>query len=195
MTVKLFFKDCLKPVCPALRSYHVKTVFYHFLEKTKLDVANEAELCVLIRSILKDLQECIKMRKCPHYFIPQVNLFDFPPETKTKGTDDELRICVEIINSFMNSNNMVRDVFSRNSRNEMVIRHFSSRGAGIKFLFLLMLVIVNIISLCLGAIVYIAGIFSVVGLLISFLYASLISFPIMAVFLLFCWLVRKRNVA
>ena len=97
VAVKIYWKNNLKTVCPALRSYHLKTLFYHFLETFDHEVLNHTEVDDLACHLLNFLHSNLKARQCPHYFISTINLFDFPAETDMSETTKNINQCLQII--------------------------------------------------------------------------------------------------
>ena len=57
-----------------LGSYHIKTVFLHFLEKTPPLLITSPFLLFL--DLVHQLDECIAVGKLPHYFVNQCNLLE-----------------------------------------------------------------------------------------------------------------------
>ena len=64
--VKLFYKQKVKPVCHNIRSYHIKTLFHHFMEG-QLDLYN-GNVEELMDKFLAFLQERIEKKECKHFF-------------------------------------------------------------------------------------------------------------------------------
>lgn len=57
-------------------SYHLKTIILYALERIKYDHwLNREHLLKTILGIMDDLLICLATHKCPHYFIPEINLF------------------------------------------------------------------------------------------------------------------------
>ena len=52
MAVKLFVKKKLKPVCPFLKSYHIKTIFFHHMETKTEEYWEETDLENSIKDLL-----------------------------------------------------------------------------------------------------------------------------------------------
>ena len=55
-------------------SYHIKTVFLRYLEKTHSTMITSPFRLFL--DLLHDLDECLKVGKLPHYFLPQCDLLE-----------------------------------------------------------------------------------------------------------------------
>ena len=61
-----------------ITSYTLKTLFLYALERIKYDHwLNKEHLLKSILGILDDLVVCLARHNCPHYFIPEINLFDY----------------------------------------------------------------------------------------------------------------------
>ncbi|XP_031548635.1 protein mab-21-like 2 [Actinia tenebrosa] len=60
-----------------LTSYHLKTIMFYERETyPRLSLWKEDQLAIRFTSALARLRSCLQQRKCPHYFIKDVNLFD-----------------------------------------------------------------------------------------------------------------------
>ena len=75
LAVKLFMKQNLKKACPFLKSYHIKTIFFTYMEKTTEEYWKETSLERTIIDFLEKLDCTMKSGICPHFFIPSVNLW------------------------------------------------------------------------------------------------------------------------
>lgn len=58
-----------------LSSYHMKTIFLWSCERIPSEMWVEANLAQIIMGLLDDLLHCLVTKSCPHYFIPENNLF------------------------------------------------------------------------------------------------------------------------
>jgi hypothetical protein len=58
-----------------LCSYHMKTIFLWACERIPSDLWVESNLAQIIMGLLDDLLHCLVTKCCPHYFIPENNLF------------------------------------------------------------------------------------------------------------------------
>ena len=61
---------------PFLRSYHIKTLLFHEFESHLPDKWQPARIGERVFTAVKRLEEFVKNKNCPHYFLPQVNLFE-----------------------------------------------------------------------------------------------------------------------
>lgn len=59
-----------------LKSYHLKTVMFWYIEETHQDDWVPELLLLHIYLLLKKLRQCVESENCPHYFIRQNNLFE-----------------------------------------------------------------------------------------------------------------------
>ena len=78
LAVKLLVKKKLKPVCPFLKSYHIKTLFLNYMEgKTKDHWENaKLELTMAIQDFAEYVVCAMESGHCPHHFISSVNLWE-----------------------------------------------------------------------------------------------------------------------
>ena len=192
VSAKLFWKEKLKTVCPSLRSYHVKTLFYHFLEATPVQQIEEVDTENMLRRFLAFIHSHLEARSCPHFFIPTLNLFHFTFEDISQDMINmEISSCLVIIHKFRKERHLLSSLFSKKSKSVMRISKFKNSCPYLYILGTLFLVIINIIAICLGAAVYVSGLFSLVSLLISFVYGSIVSIPVIilssAVYYLVKW--------
>ncbi|XP_031559336.1 protein male abnormal 21-like [Actinia tenebrosa] len=58
-----------------LSSYHMKTIFLWACERIPSEMWVESNLAQIIMGLLDDLLHCLVTKNCPHYFIPENNLF------------------------------------------------------------------------------------------------------------------------
>eukprot|EP00092_Neocalanus_flemingeri_P061226 GFUD01073570.1.p1 GENE.GFUD01073570.1~~GFUD01073570.1.p1 ORF type:complete len:462 (-),score=102.66 GFUD01073570.1:33-1418(-) len=75
LAVKIFLKRTLKKICPFLKTYHLKTVFFHYMESKTEKYWQDTNLVNTIRDLLEFLSNTVESGHCPHYFIPSVNLW------------------------------------------------------------------------------------------------------------------------
>lgn len=82
--MKIILKDVINHHPPSkglLCSYFIKTIFFWVLESTHPDEWRPWNLLRCFMECFKRLIYCVKYVNCPHYFIPEINLFE------TKITD------------------------------------------------------------------------------------------------------------
>ena len=187
VAVKLFWKEKLKSVCPVLRSYHLKTLFYHFLEATSAEEVQDSTTEQLVNRLLQFIQKHLETRTCPHFFISNINLFDFTTSLSLEQTNQDISLCVTALKNSQADENIISTIFSRSSKNMMKIRHFKSQHHYYWMLIAASLVFLNLIFFCAGAIVYVCGFFAVISIVISFFYGAIISVPL----ILFALLSKK----
>ena len=178
VAAKLFWKEKLKSVCPALRSYHLKTLFYHFLEDTPAEEVEESTTEELLQRLLLFIQKHLETRTCPHFFISSINLFDFTTSPSFEDTNQEIDLCVNTLQESLTLTNMIPAMFSRNSKNLMIIHHFKAQHPYPWIVLVFSLMILNLSFFCAGAAVYICGFFSLLSIIISFLYGVFITVPV-----------------
>ena len=120
MAIKLIWKQKLKPVCENWKSDHLKTIFYHFLEKTNPDLLENAEVAIIFKNLVSFMNKYIKMGNIPHIFIRDVNLLEKSPLTRT-----EKLICVSFFQEL--GRQKMESVFCRGSMMEMKIQEFQEQ--------------------------------------------------------------------
>ena len=113
VAAKLFWKEKLKSVCPALRSYHLKTLFYHFLEATPAVEVDESTTEELLQRLLLFIQKRLETRTCPHFFISSINLFDFTTSTSFEETIQDIDMSVNTLQDSQTGTDIIPAIFSR----------------------------------------------------------------------------------
>ena len=181
VAVKIYWKNNLKTVCPALRSYHLKTLFYHFLETLDHEVLNCSDVEELSLHLLNFVYTKLKARQCPHYFISTINLFDFQVETNLSETMKNIDQCLQIIQKTLNSQSFFQNLFSKNSKTVMTIKSYRDEHPYLYHLLTILMIIINMMAVCGGAFLYVTGLFSLVSLLISCLYSSIVLIPVVII--------------
>eukprot|EP00092_Neocalanus_flemingeri_P012356 GFUD01013322.1.p1 GENE.GFUD01013322.1~~GFUD01013322.1.p1 ORF type:complete len:1573 (-),score=223.90 GFUD01013322.1:73-4233(-) len=177
MAVKLFWKNNLKVECPLLRSYHLKTLFYHFLEATDNRHLEMGEVKNIARDLLLFIQQSINDKTCKHYFIDTINLFDCLSTNDVLNTSEQITTCIRIIESSINRDSFLSSLLSRNSKTVLTITNCRDNNPFLYTFFVFIVLVLNMVAICGGAVVFITGILFVLSQVISFLYASLILIP------------------
>ena len=67
VAVKLFWKNNMKAECPDLRSYHLKTLFYSFLEANEPEELNRKEVKEIVTELLLYICLSLNDKACPHF--------------------------------------------------------------------------------------------------------------------------------
>ena len=75
LCLKIISTDHLKPICNRLRSYQLKTVFFHTLEITPATIWSENNISVCLDYLLEAVQRVFHQKKCMHFWIKRINLF------------------------------------------------------------------------------------------------------------------------
>ena len=76
LALKMISKDHLQPIAPWLKSYHLKTILYHTLEKTPTDVWKMEEIETCFKLLFENFKTSLNNGICQHYWISNINLFD-----------------------------------------------------------------------------------------------------------------------
>ena len=177
VAVKLFWKNNLKAECPALRSYHLKTLFYNFLEVTDNREMEMMEVKDIVKNLLLFIQLSLKSKTCKHYFIETINLFDSLSSTNDTFTSEQINTCINMVDSSVKTHTVLSKLLSRKSRTEMAISYCRDNNTILYVLLFFIVLLLNTAGIYGGAFVYITFILFILSQLISFLYASLILLP------------------
>ena len=180
--MKLLWRQRLKLVCPALRSYHLKTLFLHYLETADSAALEEARLQTIFQSLLLFIQRRLEEGSIPHYFIPSLNLLQQPSQQEDRKTEKKLETCLEVIRDFQQRD--VQDVFSDNTKNTLLLQEFKRNHPLLNIVVIFLLLLLNALAVCAGAVIYLAIFSSVLAVILSVLYASIVSVPIILVTIL-----------
>lgn len=76
MLLKLLFKSCINKTHQGLTTYHLKTTLFRLCERIPQHKWMEQNPTQCLEWLLLDLENYLKDRKLPHYFIPECNLLD-----------------------------------------------------------------------------------------------------------------------
>ena len=170
------WRQRLKSVCPALRSYHLKTLFLHFLETTDSATLEVAEVETVFNSLLLFIRQCLEDGLISHYFIQDLNLLEMPTQQLAKRNEKELKMCVAVIKDFEQRD--MEDVLSDNTKNTLILQEFKRVHPSLNILVIFILVLLNLVALSVGSLIYLAILSAFIAIFISFLYASVISVPL-----------------
>ena len=121
-------------------------------------------------------EECLEDGLVPHYFIQDLNLLEMPTQQLAKRTEKELTTCVAVIKDFEQRD--MEDVLSDNTKNTLILQEFQWIHPSLNILLIFTIVLLNLVPLCVGSVMYLAILSAFIAIFISFLYASVISVPI-----------------
>ena len=71
LAAKIILKKYLQFSCPILKSYHLKTIFFHYLEKKPADYWKANSIEKTITDFLGELLLTMEKKTCSHYFIKE----------------------------------------------------------------------------------------------------------------------------
>ena len=72
---KMAIKENISSTCSLLTSYHLKTLLFWASERHPPDRWSDENLAVCFLGLLDDLLHSLANCSCPHYFLPDLNLF------------------------------------------------------------------------------------------------------------------------
>ena len=67
-----------------MKSYHLKTILLHSIETTGLEFWCEKHLKECFSQLLINLTIATEEKRCPHFWLPDINLFEDLSEKKQK---------------------------------------------------------------------------------------------------------------
>merc|ERR1711872_1116155 len=106
---------------------------------------------------------------------------------KSPLTKTEKSFCVSFLQQL--GRQKMENVFCRGSRMEMKIQEFHEQHPYLYIIVLIILIIVNLVGVCAGAAVYLAGFLFVFSLMICFLYSCVIYIPtIIVLFIIYTFI-------
>jgi len=173
LAVKLAWKQRFKQACEKLKSYHLKTIFYHFLENSDQKAMENASFDVIYRSFIRFLLTYLRKKEVPHFFIRSVNLME-----KSPLTNEELENCETFFRTLLEKD--IQDAFGRSSKNEIMIYQLKENHYFLFILIAIILLIINCVGVCIGIAAYFILLLLILSLLICFLYSSVIYLPVLA---------------
>ncbi|XP_066920045.1 uncharacterized protein [Clytia hemisphaerica] len=139
LALKVISKDHLSFTCSRLSSYHLKTIFLNMVEETGLEAWTEENIETMFRSLLGEVKSAIDSKRCQHFWIPEINLFEDIPDRKLfslskifdkvlenpapyiqhkkKVDDNQSRdVCVDLEDVEMIGNNLTEPLIPRSAR-------------------------------------------------------------------------------
>lgn len=72
---KMAIKENIMSTCTLLTSYHLKTLLLWASERHPADTWSDENIAVCFLGLVDDLLHSLVNGSCPHYFIPEINLF------------------------------------------------------------------------------------------------------------------------
>ena len=106
--LKAFFKTRLKHVCTFFKSYHIKTLFFYFLQGKSHEYWNNTSEENIVLDLLDMVHEALKTKMCPHFFIFELNLWE------TKDLEDYVKFrkqsnrAMKLLNDTMTEKHLFR---------------------------------------------------------------------------------------
>lgn len=82
------------PATRYVQSYHIKTIFLWFSEKMRPSDFNLESIVTRVFDLLHSLRTCLMQKCCPHYFIPENNLFSDLSEIVISKTLQHVNISI-----------------------------------------------------------------------------------------------------
>ena len=173
LAVKLAWKHGLKSLCSSLKSYHLKTAFYHFLENVNPEDLKKAELEQIFISLICFLIMNLERGHICHFFIREVNLI-------SHMTESDRFTCVTFFKQLGKRD--MEKVFSESSRVEIMIQQFKEDKSKYHFIIgTIILIAANIVGICGGVAAYLIIFIITITLFICFLYSLIITLPMIGV--------------
>ena len=74
--MKVIAKDYLAVICPKLKSYHLKMIFFNCMQTRDPALWCEENVEEAFRCLLSKVIDCVQTRNCPNFWFPQINMFD-----------------------------------------------------------------------------------------------------------------------
>jgi hypothetical protein len=122
LAVKIFVKQRQKKLCPFLKTYHIKTIFFHHMESRTEEYWQDTELESTIKDFLECLVSTLQSGFCPHYFIPTVNLWgeQILGESAKKVSAQASRGCKNIRKTMKDS--VCKFIIPREFKSDLLLR-------------------------------------------------------------------------
>ena len=107
LALKIFFKAKLRYVCPFMKTYHLKTLFFYFMETKSSEYWNESLENDIFYELLWMLSEALMNKECPHYFIHELNLWESPDLTEKVQVKKQCLEGVKFLNNILANKSLV----------------------------------------------------------------------------------------
>ena len=121
LALKIYFKREFTDVCPFIRSYHLKTLFFFFLEGKSPTYWTEISERDILRNLLSMLAEFIQDNFCPHFFIADVNQWKLKNQEESKERRCQLNEGLKVLREAI-AREKVEDLFlSPSAKMEILI--------------------------------------------------------------------------
>jgi len=113
--LKIIAKDYLSVTCSKITSYHLKSLLLYALERTNpLFWLQESNLEQCFHLLFGRLLDAVTDRYCPHFWIPQINLFENLTEPDAKKLTKVLRKILKSPASFIEDLDLANDAIIAN---------------------------------------------------------------------------------
>ena len=91
--LKVIGRYYLEPKCEKFNSYHLKTIFFHTLEKTRLEFWADHNIEKGFEKLLDELLQTLSEKRCPHFWISDIDLYK---EIESKSLESLYRTVLKI---------------------------------------------------------------------------------------------------
>ena len=108
--LKIIAKDYLSVVCRKITSYHLKSLLLHALESTDPQFwLQEANLDIYFNLLFGKLLDAVTDKRCPHFWLPEINLFENLTEPDVRKLTKVLRKVLKSPESFIEDIDVIKD--------------------------------------------------------------------------------------
>ena len=97
-------------------------------------------------------------------------------------TEKEMEICLVVIRDFQQR--CLEDVFSDSTKNTLLLQEFKKKHPTLNLIVILLLLLLNLFALSVGAAIYLAILSGVLAVILSVLYASIVTLPLLLIIML-----------
>ena len=74
--IKVIAKDYLYVICPKLKSYHLKMIFFNCMQTRDPALWCEENIENSFHYLLSKVIDCVEAKNCTNFWFPQINMFD-----------------------------------------------------------------------------------------------------------------------
>ena len=191
LALKMFFKQKLKNVCSFLKSYHLKTLFFYFLERKSAEYWKTTSEDAVLKHLLEMVSGALQVKTCPHYFIHHVNLWETAYLAEYVQFRKQCILGIKCVNKAIGKKKQIDLFLPVKVQTQLLIdKQYRVRKRGFWWMFILILgwsILCNLIS----SLVFIILLVMLLQAVIVWLIGSVCCSPLIAIFLVLFYLVKK----
>ena len=177
-------------ICPFIKTYHLKTVFLHFMESKTEDYWKRVSIWEALTKLVNELITCLKNKECKHFFIDFINILDEKTlKINYSQVEKRIKMAIKILEKVENEKNKASLILETNQMVKLDIDDILMLKSSIQVL--VCLLFLTSFFLILTVFVYIVSIAFILFSLVSWLISFVFSIPIIILFVLVFYIVGR----